>query len=256
MHPARSTKIGIACVAVAMAAAAVPTVASAQSDNNQCNGIGGIISCIIIQAMRESALKSWQAVDPDVRTCLAQNYGFNFDGLIQNGISAKDSSISGQLQSCQQAVAQARHDQQQRLIEIQQAITAAQNAWGALDPRVRQCASARGLNADQLAQKGIGPYDKSLNGAVQSCRDQIDQDDNRRHEEAARHNYLVAQFGSDEAADIEAGRVTVGMSKKAVLEARGRGPDHKDVIPPDDEMWVYGTERISISKGKVTYVGH
>jgi len=53
---------------------------------------------------------------------------------------------------------------------------------------------------------------------------------------------------------IKSNKATVGMSKDAVLKALGK-PDTKELIPPDDELWVYGSERISISKGKVTYVG-
>lgn len=217
---------------------------------------GQILGGIINQAIINNAVQKWNAVDRDVQQCLINSYGLSPAALAQQGIAPDDYRLQNQMQYCTQQVAQARYRLEQQERERQQAITVAQNAWNALDQQVRQCVSDRGLNADQLAQNGIGPDDMRLNGAVQSCRDQIAQAEQARLKADARHRDLVARFGSAEAADIEAGRVTVGMSKEAVLEARGREPDHKDVIPPDDEMWIYGDERISISKGRVTYVGH
>ncbi|MDE2184967.1 MAG: DUF3828 domain-containing protein [Alphaproteobacteria bacterium] len=46
----------------------------------------------------------------------------------------------------------------------------------------------------------------------------------------------------------------VGMSRDDVRKTLGT-PDSVQIIPPDDELWVYGSLRISFSKGKVTYVG-
>ncbi|MDE2184966.1 MAG: hypothetical protein KGJ78_18280 [Alphaproteobacteria bacterium] len=245
----RASRTIAAAIVVAAFAGMGATPSSAQN-NPWANFFGNLIQ----GAMVDNAVKKWNAVDPDVRQCLANTYGLNAGALAQQAITPDDYRLQNQMQYCSNQVAQVRYQQEQQERRRRQAITAAQNAWNALDPQLRQCVSDRGLNADQLAQNGIGPDDMSLNGAVQSCRDQIAQAEQARLRAEARHRDLVARFGSDEAADIEAGRVTVGMSKAAVLEARGRKPDHKDIIPPDDEMWVYDNERISISKGKVTYV--
>ena len=72
---------------------------------------------------------------------------------------------------------------------------------------------------------------------------------------AKRHEALVARFGAKDADAIESGAVLVGMPKGAVRAALGPPPS-VETIPPDDEMWVYGSKRIAISSGKVTYVGH
>ena len=88
-----------------------------------------------------------------------------------------------------------------------------------------------------------------------SSSDRRSEDTTALAQPRTRHSDLVARYGTEQAIAIENGRVLVGMTKDAVIAARGQ-PDNKEVIPPDDEMWVYGSERISISKGKVTHVGH
>jgi hypothetical protein len=243
----RTTIAAIAAVALAWAA----TPAWAQN-NPWANFFGGLIQGALI----DNAVKKWQAVDPDVRQCLANTYGLNAAALAQNAITPDDYRLQNQMQYCNQQVMQARAEVERQRQQAQNAANAARAGWNSLSSEVRQCARDRGIDAEQFAQQGVGPDQMPVRGTVQSCRDQAAQLVLQKQRAEARHKELVARYSSEQVADIEAGRVTVGMSRAAVLEARGREPDRKDVIPPDDEMWVYGDERISISNGKVTYVGH
>jgi len=61
--------------------------------------------------------------------------------------------------------------------------------------------------------------------------------------------------GSDHGEAAMNHTVHVGMSRDDVRKILGT-PDSVQVIPPDDELWVYGSLRVSFSKGKVTFVGH
>jgi hypothetical protein len=72
---------------------------------------------------------------------------------------------------------------------------------------------------------------------------------------AARHKQLVAKYGEKVAGAIESGKVLIGMSKDAVLEALGK-PLSTQVIPPNDELWIYRSWRIVFENGQVSYVGH
>lgn len=267
MYPARSNKFRIARIVVAMAGAAVATPASAQSDGNPwVNGLGGLLGGLINQAIIDNAVKSWNAVDPDVQGCLVRSYNIVPADLAQQGISAKDSRLSGYMQSCQQAVAQARQTAAAR--------EAAARSWNAIDPDVLQClTNSYSFVPAQLMQQGIGADDPQIANQMIACREAIAQKQKQVEEQQhameaaheaeekaakeraeARHKDLVAKFGKEKTDAIENGRVTVGMSKDAVREALG-APNNVESIPPDDEMWVYGSERIAISNGKVTYVG-
>jgi hypothetical protein len=70
---------------------------------------------------------------------------------------------------------------------------------------------------------------------------------------AARRSTLVAKFGAAEADAIAAGVVRKGMSKEALLEARG-APKSKEQVGPGEEMWRYGSQTIVLVGGKVNYV--
>ncbi len=249
MHRPCLRKLRIVSVAIALIAgviAATPVPAQTW---------GNLLGAIINQAFVDNAVKKWNAVDPDVRQCLINSYGLYANNLAQQGITPDDYRLQNQMQYCNQQVAQARYQQEQQEQQREAAISAAQTGWNNLAPAVRQCVVDRGVNTAQFVQQGIGPDQAPADGTVQSCQDQIAQVEAQNQKAEARHKDLVARFGSDEAQDIENDKVTVGMSKDAVREALGP-PDRVDTIPPDDEMWVYGSERISISKGKVTYVGH
>jgi len=250
----KTWRVRFLCVAVA-AGALMATPVAAQT-------WGQILGGIINQAIVNNAVQKWNAVDPDVRQCLVNTYSLDLNGLAQQGITPDDYRLQNQMQYCNQQVAQARYQQQQqqRAYEEQQAalqrkIEAAQTAWNALDSQVRQCLTDRGIVPDQYANAGTSPDDYPVNAQVQSCQTTIAQAEEQQQQAEARHKQLVDTYGQAQADAIEGHTVLVGMSKDAVREALG-APDRVDTIPPDDEMWVYGPQRISISKGKVTYVGH
>jgi hypothetical protein len=54
-------------------------------------------------------------------------------------------------------------------------------------------------------------------------------------------------------AAIQAGTVLKDMTMAQVLQARGE-PTHKEVIPPDAELWHYADGEVAFSEGKVSYV--
>ncbi len=70
----------------------------------------------------------------------------------------------------------------------------------------------------------------------------------------AKHAQLVAKFGGQDATLIESGQVRVGMTMAAVLATRGN-PSRREKVPPDSELWHYGSAEIGFTKGKVTHIG-
>lgn len=224
MHPACLRKLRIASIAIALFAGAIAaTPVPAQT-------WGDIIAGAIKQGMINNAVKKWNAVDPDVRQCLASNYGLDLNNLAQQGIVPSDYRLQNQMQYCTQQVAQARYQQQQQ---------------------------QRALNEQRAAQeKAAEDAQRAQEAAAEQARqEQATRDAAAKAQAEARHKDLIARFPREQVDAIENGRVIVGMSKDAVIAALGQ-PDKKEVIPPDDEMWIYGSQRISISKGKVMFVGH
>lgn len=154
----------------------------------------------------------------------------------------------------------------------------ARKKWMAVDEEVQLCLiRSYGIQPAQLVQHGVGPDQKNVAPYVNACQQSVDEvhrrqqeivaarmaEEEKAKEEAeaakaraeARHKRLVAKYGENLAVAVEDRRVLVGMTKDAVLEARGQ-PDSRGLIPPDDELWVYGSDRVVLSAGKVTYVGH
>lgn len=203
---------------------------------------GDVFGAIIQQGMINNAVKKWNAVDVDVRQCLANSYGLNAGALAQQGIAPDDYRLRGQLANCRNQVAEARAQAEQQReaeerdrLERQQAEEEAEKARAAAAEQAERdrAAAAEAARKEELARQAQAKADAE-----------------------ARHKTLVARFGATQAVAIESGSVQVGMSREAVLEALGRPPDSRQSVPPDDELWVYGSERISISKGRVTYIGH
>jgi hypothetical protein len=181
---------------------------------------GDLLGAIIQKGMVDNAIKKWTEVDPEIRQCLANNYGLNVAQLAQNAVTPDDWRLKNQMQYCAQVVAQARAlAEQQRLAAIAE--------------------QQRRDEAEHMAQEEEAKRQAAARAEVQ-----------------ARHNSLVAKFGSSQADAIEKGKVTIGMSKDAVIASRGQ-PSEKQVIPGGrDEMWIYGSQRVAISNGKVTFVEH
>lgn len=71
---------------------------------------------------------------------------------------------------------------------------------------------------------------------------------------AQRRKDLADQYGEAAAEAILKGEILKGMSKDAVLAARGK-PASKEVLSPSEEIWTYGDARVIFADGKVSYVG-
>lgn len=69
-----------------------------------------------------------------------------------------------------------------------------------------------------------------------------------------RRQQIIATYGPEFADHILEGRIVAGMTKEQAFAARGE-PSRKDAVPPDDELWYYGSDRVAFFKGKVTYAG-
>ncbi|HEB87486.1 MAG TPA: DUF4179 domain-containing protein [Gammaproteobacteria bacterium] len=161
----------------------------------------------------------------------------------------------------------------------------ARNDWQKVNREVKTCLSKRiNVSIGQLVQKAIDPTDPRLRPYMQACEQQVAEANaqlqqerriaglRREQEEAAkeaaavrnaharaqkvaRHRELIAKYGAKIASDIEARRVRIGMTKEATIAAIGK-PNSREVVPPSNELWSYGTKRIAFTNGKVTYVGN
>lgn len=69
----------------------------------------------------------------------------------------------------------------------------------------------------------------------------------------ARRADLVARYGAATADAILAGRVSVGMSRDQVIASLGQ-PTSREPLTPTDEIWQYGSRRISFSNGRVAAI--
>jgi hypothetical protein len=64
----------------------------------------------------------------------------------------------------------------------------------------------------------------------------------------------VERFGEANAEAILAGEIRVGMTRDAVLAARG-APSRREQVGSGEELWTYGAERVVILNGRVSYIG-
>ncbi|HEB86166.1 MAG TPA: hypothetical protein ENI68_03995 [Gammaproteobacteria bacterium] len=159
------------------------------------------------------------------------------------------------------------------------------NEWKKVAGKVKTCLSKRiNVTIDQLVQKDIYPADPRLRFYMQACEQEVAEaharlqherritELRREQEEAAkeaaavrnararaqkvaRHRELVAKYGANMASAIEARQVRIGMTKEATIDAIGK-PNRREIIPPSNELWYYGTDRVAFTNGKVTYVGN
>jgi len=154
------------------------------------------------------------------------------------------------------------------------ALTQVQNDWNAVDKDIRECISNRtNTKIEQIVQQGIRPKDPRLASHMQFCTQEVARAEERQRQEreaaaaraaqatrakakkAERHQEFVDKYGEEVASAIQAGEVIIGMPKEAAIAAKGK-PRRTDVIPPSDELWYYGNERVAFSNGVATYVEH
>ncbi len=89
--------------------------------------------------------------------------------------------------------------------------------------------------------------------AAEQAKEQREREHAAKAARDAKHAKLVAAFGAKDAALIEAGKIRIGMSEKAVIAARG-APSRREKVPPDSELWHYGSDEVGFTKGKVTHI--
>ena len=155
-------------------------------------------------------------------------------------------------------------------------IQAAKKSWQKVDEEVQQCLIDKyKIYPAQLARNGIKATDRRVVPYIQECQRKIaqaqfEQQQKIQAEERARQEKMAAEqaelerlearkkmltekYGAEAADAIMNGRVLVGMSREEVIEARGN-PDRVMKVPPSDEMWSYGSDRIILIDGKVSSV--
>ncbi len=223
-------RLGSRAVAVAsvcfLVAAVVPYGADAQAPGVAvCGGLFGMM----LNKTAQGTMAAWNSLGGDVERCVQQRSGFSITRLAQQCIEPNDPRIVGQVQFCQQVVQRVREQQQ-----------AAENARRAqLAAQEEAATRARAVQQAMLERQ----RQAALAAAAQA-----------KAREAAHRQELITKYGQDAADAILAGKVLKGMTIDEVTEARGR-PDSKVTVPPDDEMWRYGVDRVVFIDGKVTYVG-
>jgi len=143
------------------------------------------------------------------------------------------------------------------LNSIQQ--SAARAAWQNVDPAVQSCLQSRyNLDPATLASQGIGPGDPRVSQDVDNCQqiaagqtpnDQAQQDPQERLHE------LTQKYGAKAAKKIAAGNIDIGFTQDEVVDAWGN-PDDRKAGAKGKEIWVYGQDNVTFTRGKVSAVGH
>jgi pyruvate/2-oxoglutarate dehydrogenase complex dihydrolipoamide acyltransferase (E2) component len=214
----------------------------AQQPNLGRSILGGFLGGLQRAAAVENARRSWAQVDQQIQLCLVDHYHASPVQLVQRGIPANDQRVIPYINSCVQLIAANQQRQQQEQARQEQELAAQQaQAQAAEQARQEQEASAVQAAVEQKAEAERQAKEAAAAAAAQQAA--LD----------ARKAQLTSKFGSEVAGEIMSGMVRAGMNKDAVLAAKG-SPAKREVIPPDDELWYYGMQRIAFSKGKVTYV--
>jgi len=164
------------------------------------------------------ARKKWDQADPELKECLVNTHHVDVERLIQEGMFPTDRRISGYVKRCNE-----KRAKEQREAEVAK--------------RTRQ---AQLQAREQVRDAARRKREASLKA--------------RRAAEEARRSDLTAKYGTEMAKTIIAGKVVMGMTREQVTATQGN-PVSKDVIPPGDELWHYGSRQIAFTSGKVTYIG-
>ncbi|HEX4860731.1 MAG TPA: hypothetical protein VFV07_05805 [Rhizomicrobium sp.] len=143
------------------------------------------------------------------------------------------------------------------LNSIQQ--SAARAAWQNVDPGIQSCLQSRyNLDPATLASQGIGPGDPRVSPDIDNCQqiaegqppnDQPQQDPQERLKE------LTHKYGAKAAKKIAAGNIDIGFTQDEVVDAWGN-PDDRKGGAKGKEIWVYGQDNVTFTRGKVSAVGH
>jgi hypothetical protein len=134
---------------------------------------------------------------------------------------------------------------------------AAQAAWQGVDPAVQNCLESKyNVNPADLGTQGIGPGDPRVSQYVDNCRQLVAQGgDQTQADPAERLKELTAKYGAKAATKIAAGNIDMGFTEDEVTDAWGN-PDDRRQGSKGKEIWVYGQDNVTFTRGKVSAVGH
>lgn len=133
---------------------------------------------------------------------------------------------------------------------------AASSAWRNVDPAVQDClASQYNLNAADLAAQGVLPDDPRLSNQMGNCQQMVAQGGAPEPDPAERMQQLTARYGAGAAQKIAAGNIDIGFTPDEVIEAWGN-PDSRMRGAKGREIWVFGDDKVTFTRGRVSAVGH
>lgn len=137
---------------------------------------------------------------------------------------------------------------------------AVSSAWAGVDPAVQNCLQSQyNLNPADLASQGVLPSDPRLSEQMDNCQQMTSQNSVQRQPDQPdpqeRVQELTQKYGAKAAQKIASGNIDVGFSQDEVAEAWGN-PDSRQTSTKGREIWVYGSDKVMFSHGKVSGVGH
>jgi len=134
--------------------------------------------------------------------------------------------------------------------------SAAQVAWQNVDPAIQSCLQSRyNLDPATLASQGIGPGDPRVSPNVDNCQ-QIAAGAEPQQTDPQEHlSELTRKYGAKAAKKIAAGNIDIGFTQDEVVDAWGN-PDDRKAGAKGKEIWVYGQDNVTFTRGKVSAVGH
>ena len=191
-------------------------------DNAVFNAVTGLLFPLAILG-HPVVVRSWVQLNPWFQHCMAYRYGFDPFEMVRKDINVDFNSLQPYVQSCTSIAAQERSE---TMAAVRQQARAKEQAKLDQEAAERRRQDERAAAAERRAREAA---------------------------QAAKTAELAGRFGKEQATVIASGKVTVGMSKDAVIAAIGQ-PLRKQEITKDDELWIYDDRRISLSHGKVTYI--
>lgn len=136
---------------------------------------------------------------------------------------------------------------------------AARAAWQGVDPAVQNCLQSKyNVNPADLGTQGIGPGDPRVSQYVDNCQQLVSQGDGggqAQVDPAERMKELTARYGAKAAKKIASGNIDIGFTQDEVTDAWGN-PDDRRQGSKGKEIWVYGQDNVTFTRGKVSAVGH
>src|SRR6185312_10708109 len=150
-----------------LAAHAVVAEAQQPTPGDVLNMFGKVMNAAQADAQRRQAAEQWQAADPQLVLCLQQRFNMHPDRLASRGVSPYDPRFRPRLIQCDQWIKDEKRNRAQAAEAQHQA---ARDAWAHIDAATLKCFDeSHSPGSDQLANQGVGPRDRSVSAAVDSC---------------------------------------------------------------------------------------